>query len=935
MSNRPSLASAVLSGLGAGAVVGLADGVRVALGAGLSPAGFGRTVALALAVDAIGGGTLGLVCSVWGWVRVWGQAGSPGPVARVGGAAAAGALAAGLGVATLLATATRVNRFLAAGLVVLALGLGFALAAAFGPALARAFSRGAPQADDSDRPAGLSVLGRWLFGPLALGLVSGAAFVIVWRTRAPLRGAALLERGAWVALLGLGGPWFVARAARAGAHVRVGVAGARGVKVAVPGLCLAAAAGLGALRWERDLQFLPWADLIVAALIAAVGVGLHRAGAFRSLRRAGMYAAVGLGLCVPLALASAGSEVARKVLSARGGLVGPALTYGSRALDADRDGYARLLGGGDCNDAEPEINPGALDWPDDGVDQDCDGHDAVFAPLTSPPFHAVPQTVPRDANILLVAIDTLRADRLGAYGYPRNTSAHLDRLAQEGVVFENGWAHAPSTRYSMPALFTGRWPSALSWQDCNACRSWWPRLAPSVRTLGQALKDAGLVTGSLWAYSYFDADERRGFERGIDVYDTRRAALHTNVAGPAESVGSSAREITDDALGFIEAHKDQRFFLSVHYYDPHLSYERHPGAPDFGAAPADLYDREVWFTDQQLGRLFEGLVREGLWERTIVVVTGDHGEGFGERGVVAHGYHLYPPQTKVPFIVRVPGLPPRRVATPVSHVDVAPTLVNLLGAPHEESFLGRSFVDLLAGTPRPEVPIAPVFQEVSYEGDNKKRGIVTETHQLVWNWTPHNTTECYDLAQPNGPDLWGTPAGADVCPALKARLRQWMAWLAVPPDAQAQIAKGVFVEGRKPPPPTLPVHATLGAVVRFKGVDLSNTTVARGESFEVAYHFEVLGKIPEGWKLFFHLNGPSGVFVNLDHPPLAGAFPLERWRQGQTIVDRHVAAVPPHLPPGSYTLYVGLWKGSERMDVVPTAASDGSKRLIVGTLTVN
>lgn len=934
------LARAVLTGTLAGMAVGLVDGVRSAFPFAAGVAGAFSTVVLAIGVDGVWGGLGGLLLGGLRGVRAWGRRGStPGWPAAVGWLLA-GALSGVLGGAAVVATAVRVNRLLAACVAVAALLLGWAVAFAAGPALGRLLRRRRSSSEDSvasESHAGTAggYVGRWLTAPAVIVLCSVAALVIVWRTRAPLRGAALWERGGWVFAIGTVAPWLVARAARWPRQSRVAPNLVRALAL---GVGAASAVALLAWRWQNDFQYLPWADLLVALAILCTGVGLWRTslGTKRGLAPAALLAFALWSASAFLTITGASSEAARKALAARGGLVGPTLTVAMKSADRDGDGHSRWLGGGDCNDADADINPGALDWPQDGIDQDCDGHDATWASVRSPPFHSVPDGVPPDLNVLLIAVDTLRADHLGAYGYERPTSTNIDALARDAVVFENGWAHAPSTRYSMPAIVTGRWPSAISWEGggtCQECRSWWPRFSPSNRTIGQVLKEAGYFTGALWAYSYFDADERRGFERGIDVYDSRRAALHTNVAGPAESVGTSSAQITDDALAFLSQHGEQKFFLTVHYYDPHMSYERHENAPAFGTQPVDLYDGEVWFTDQHIGRLLRELKARGLWEKTAVVLTGDHGEGFGEYGIVAHGYHLYPAQTKVPFIVRVPGVAPRRETLPVSHVDVAPTIANLARVPHEASFLGRSFVDLLLGNVNPEVPVPPVFQEVSYEGDNKKRGIVTKTHQLIWNWTPHNTTECYAHEAPTR-DLWGTPAGADVCPPMKAELRRWLALLALPADVQEKMAHGVFAADAHAPAPTISVDARLGESLQVLGVDAPGH-VARGQAIEVSFHFKVIQPVEEGWKLFFHLNGPGGVFINLDHAPVGGAYPVDRWRAAQTIIDRHSFTLPVTAPPGLYQLSMGLWRGAERMPVDPPSRADGEKRLRLFQLQVD
>ena len=244
-------------------------------------------------------------------------------------------------------------------------------------------------------------------------------------------------------------------------------------------------------------------------------------------------------------------------------------------LDFDGDGYARALGGGDCDDSDPEVHPGALDIPGDGIDADCDGQDATDALPPPATMAELPASVPPDLNLLLVTIDTLRADHLGCYGYGRPTSPAIDALAAEGALFVNGWAHAPSTRYSMPAIATGRWPSAITWDESI----WWPRLGRNMRTTAEALHDDGYFTAGMFSFNYFAIADHRGFERGMDLYRSDRAVLHVAVNGPMESRGSSSREMTDDAIAFVDAHKDHKFFLWLHYYDPHLSYEPHAGGP--------------------------------------------------------------------------------------------------------------------------------------------------------------------------------------------------------------------------------------------------------------------------------------------------------------------------------------------------------------------
>jgi arylsulfatase A-like enzyme len=916
-----------------GAAVGIVDGARAAQLGHLGGASLLSCVALVAGFDLLIGAVGGVVLAALLGLGAWGrQRASRWVTSGIGWLLVSG-LAALAPVVALVGTANRNNRFLAAGIVALASLLAAAAAAVLGPALARALPFSSPRSGPAaSGPAGkpVTAAGLLLLAPLAALFFEVAVFFLVWRTRAPLHRDVRIMRsvlaGATTAVL----PWIISRASFAWPRLAWPKAlGGALVLFGVPtGLLIRA-------RWAQDFQFMAWNEVrvVVGLGLATVVLGLflpRRPAAGRKWRPFALLAGLPL-LAVLAVFVVSESEPARKAASAQAGFTGALLALGQRSFDFDHDGYSRFFGGGDCDDHDPERNPGAQDWPDDGIDQDCDGKDASSESLRSPPFHPVPASVPADLKFLFVTIDTLRADHLGCYGYPRPTTPVLDRLASESVLFDNGWAHAPSTRYSMPAIATSRWPSAIKWDESI----WWPRIDPSMRTIGEALHDLGYTTAAFYAYSYFNRADHRGFERGIDYYDDQCAALHVNVNGPAESVGTSARQMADKGIAFLRQHGQEKFFLWMHFYDPHLNYERHPEAPNFGDRQADLYDGEIWFTDHHFGRVLDELKQLGLWDKTAIIVTGDHGESLGEHGISAHGYHLYAPHTKVPFIVRVPGILPSHSATPVGHVDLAPTLVNLARGPHEPGFLGRSMVDLLAGNVEGSPP-QPVFQEVSYEGNVKRRAWVTASHHLIWNWTPDNTTECYDLAHDpaESRDLWGTSAGEPECPRLKADLRARVALLSLPVDYGEKMAAGVSAPGAPAPVPSHALDGRLGDFLRVTGYDLSASEVARGEGVDLTVYFESLAPVPREWRPFFHLDGPGGSFRNLDHVPVEGAYPIERWRTGQHIRDREHIGFSPYAAPGLYTVYLGLFRKSGRMPVTPSAASDGKDRLRVATIRV-
>ena len=936
--------AAAAAGLGGGALVGLLDGARAALVVGVDARDVLVSALLAASVDAL----LGFVAAgaVFGLARValWGRRGAIATTRWGPALMLAGVATIGVTVAAFAATLDRHNRFLAGGITAVAT-LGAAVTmAAIAPAAARAASgrrlrAGPPSHGPRLDPVMLLLL------PFVGILGELMILLAVERARPPFGSPATQRIVLQLAFVAAALPALLIATERLNIHLRIGIAG--------PAALVLYGSGLAAFvhrTWSNHLRFLPWTHLLCGLAIAAVATAVAIVLG-RRRRRAGPWwaKAAGVAVAVLVALGASEAEPARKAVS-RAGLAGPVLALGRRALDRDGDGYARLLGGGDCDDGDSSVHPGVLDFPDDGIDQDCDGKDASVSVLAPPPFAPVPEAVPRDLNLLLVTIDTVRADHLGCYGYGRPTSPALDGLAGESALFVNGWAHAPSTRYSMPAIATGRWPSAITWDESI----WWPRIGAKVRTLAEDLKAAGYMTAAFYSFDYFSPGDRRGFERGVDLYRADRASLHRAVNGPVESRGSSSREMADDTIAFLESHQSGKFFLWVHFYDPHLSYEPHDEVPSFGTTRLDLYDGEIRFTDLHLGRVLARLRELGLWDRTALVVTGDHGEGFGEHGVTEHGFDLYAAQTKVPFIVRVPGLPARKVQAPAGHVDIAPTLLNLARAGTDPAFLGRSLVGDLAGgpaagsAPPPPSSAAPlastgpsgslgprVFQEVTSER-GKKRALVTEDWHVIWNWTPENTTECYDLRRDpfERHDVWGRRAEGAGCGALKSELQGLVSALSVTPEVAARLKASVFPAGAPAPRPAVALGARFGELVSVVGYSSSAPVARPGSEVEVTLLFESLQPVTGGWRFFFHVMGPAGLFRNLDHVPVDGAFAVDAWRKGQRILDRIKIAFPPGTPPGDYRLIAGLYRGAERLPVSPTALSDGNKALRIATIHV-
>jgi arylsulfatase A-like enzyme/Tfp pilus assembly protein PilF len=273
----------------------------------------------------------------------------------------------------------------------------------------------------------------------------------------------------------------------------------------------------------------------------------------------------------------------------------------------------------------------------------------------------VPVPQPAARNLVVVTVDTLRADRVGAYGYARAKTPAMDALAARGVRFEQAYADAPITLTSHASLMTGRYPPG------HGARHNGMRLDLATPTLAETLGGAGFVTGAF--VGAFPLDRRFGLIKGFSTYGDRM---------PRGSQGRLANErpgsmVVDEAIAWLEQNRAARFFLWVHLFEPHAPY----GVPG-DRNPADVrYDAEVAESDRQIGRLIAALGAET--SSTLIVVAADHGEAFGEHGEIGHSIFVYDTTLRVPLILAGPSLASRVVRDPVTLVDIAPTVTRLLG----------------------------------------------------------------------------------------------------------------------------------------------------------------------------------------------------------------------------------------------------------------
>jgi len=365
------------------------------------------------------------------------------------------------------------------------------------------------------------------------------------------------------------------------------------------------------------------------------------------------------------------------------------------------------------------------------------------------------------ANLLLVTLDTVRADHVGAYGDKQAQTPALDRLAREGVRFADATTHAPLTGPAHAGIFTGVYPARAGIRD-NAATP----LPPDLPTLATVLKAAGYRTGAF--ISAFILDRAYGFDRGFDEFDARFDRFQ---AGDKLRAERPAGQVLKPALAWLsQLPADRPFFAWVHLYDAHAPYSPpDPYKTRFRARP---YDGEIAYVDSAVGRLLAELDGRGVLDRTLVVAIGDHGEGLGEHGEQEHGVFLYDSVLRIPFIARLPdrahaGLV---VRDQVRAIDLMPTVLDLLGVAAPPRLDGQSVAPLIAGRPRAETP--PAYAESYYPQLHFGWSALSSIRVAEWKYVRAPKPELYDLRRDTGEAANVVERQANVAGRLAADLQE-------------------------------------------------------------------------------------------------------------------------------------------------------------------
>jgi arylsulfatase A-like enzyme/Flp pilus assembly protein TadD len=341
-------------------------------------------------------------------------------------------------------------------------------------------------------------------------------------------------------------------------------------------------------------------------------------------------------------------------------------------------------------------------------------------------------------NVLFIIIDTLRADHLGCYGDKEIKTPNIDSIAKEGTLFQNAITQAPLTFPSHTTMFTSTYP-----QQSNAWDNGSYRLASSEVTLAQILQDKGYATGAFVSTVVLDA--KYGLNRGFQTYDDAIGKNQGDRVIKFMDDERTADQTAPLAIKWLKDNKDKKFFLWVHFYDPHGIYN--PPSPYKEMYKNDLYSGEVSFADHYVGKVLSTLKELGLKDKTLIVFAGDHGEGLGEHGETGHGIFVYDETLKVPLIFSYPKLiaQDRVVKEQVRLIDIMPTILDLVNIKKNKEIQGQSLAGILKGEEKPQDRTA--FSVTRYAQIHFNWSEMQSWRTKDWKYIKSTEPELYNISK--------------------------------------------------------------------------------------------------------------------------------------------------------------------------------------------
>jgi len=544
--------------------------------------------------------------------------------------------------------------------------------------------------------------GRWaaaLWTLAAAPLVAYDAFALFSGPRAArIGGHGLISAG--VAAAGLAAIWFAA-----GIYRRLG---ARAPRALASVLALVAIAADLANRWVLPRLY-AWFHVTLSVATLALAVLAVRLSLSASRRRVVVGALLAVAGCVAALVELRTSQVMRYAAHERTALAALVLRGVPVALQS------RTMAAAERHAAE----------------------------IALPPLPDGPRRP--EADILLITIDALRADHVGANGYPRATTPNIDALAARGTRFTRAYAQAPHTSFSVASMLTGKYFPTLA------------RLAPGERhePLAAVLRTYGWRTAAFYPPAVFFVDSQKLKAYQETNFDFEYVKF--------EYIDANRR--VSQVFNYYDDIQPRRSFVWIHFFEPHEPYERHEGF-SFGTSDIDRYDSEIAYTDAAVGRLIAAARKRR--PSTVIVLAADHGEEFDEHGGRYHGSTLYEEQLRIPLIISIPGIPAHTIDAPVELLDVAPTVLNLLDIPVPVRMRGTDLGPWLGVPPAPSSRLPPAFAEVE-----DKRMVVAGTDKLLCDlhW---GSCAYYDLAADPREQRNLAEARPERAAALRGILDDWL-----------------------------------------------------------------------------------------------------------------------------------------------------------------
>lgn len=560
------------------------------------------------------------------------------------------------------------------------------------------------------------------------------------------------------------------------------------------------------------------------------------------------------------------------------------------ASDLDGDGFGSLLGENDCGPLNPNVHPLARDIPDNGIDENCDGRDFALGKLASYKTGErmpVPEAYLDDWNVLLLTIDTVRYDHTGFGGYKRDTTPNLDRFIKRAANFT--FANAPSagTMASVPSILASRFFHSGIALNEDVPRGSPPKLKPENTLIHEVLKKAGYRTGAILTHEYFND---WGMDQGVDEYDN-------SIGKKRDPYGVTSVKLTDRGIAWMGKQRpNKKWFLWMHYLDPHGRYVSHPGETSYGESEMDLYDGELHFTDKHLGRLLNYVSHSAHGKKTIIMITSDHGDAFGEHGYINHAQDLHRELLHVPLIIYVPNIEPRSIPGAVSPIDLFPTIADLVGADISHLEIeGESLVpQLFYGK---DAHHRVVFSETNYP--KPLRAAVTTRYKLILDLKA-NVSRLWNLKKDpwEKKNIWTTDKKG--YKEMRGYLNEWIERVyysrdSVSNQAIAKLQDHFVRERPTTAKPVEGVSADEGHII-VDSIEVPDKKHKPGDKVVVTVYFRVLEETKIGLKMQIE------AWTDDKKAPTAksrlrltggGLFSSTRWHKGELVRDRFKITLPP------------------------------------------